>query len=118
VTGAKFEENDAKLNPERRPGHSVPGAVEDVDQKVAEKQERIRNHQASCRRLTWPEEIKTVMSQGEGFGTLSTMNCKDGLDGFPLGSIVGFAIDENGFPIFSLSGTSVRGLWFEVETSC
>jgi hypothetical protein len=44
------------------------------------------------------------MSQPAGFATLSTHNSKPGLKGFPLGSVVGFAVDASGLPIFCFSG--------------
>eukprot|EP00621_Florenciella_sp_RCC1693_P009775 CAMPEP_0182533600 /NCGR_PEP_ID=MMETSP1323-20130603/13929_1 /TAXON_ID=236787 /ORGANISM="Florenciella parvula, Strain RCC1693" /LENGTH=233 /DNA_ID=CAMNT_0024743505 /DNA_START=47 /DNA_END=748 /DNA_ORIENTATION=+ len=44
------------------------------------------------------------MSQPKAFATLSTL--RD--DGFPLGSIVGFAVDAEGSPIFCFSGMSAH----------
>ena len=48
------------------------------------------------------------MSQPEGFATLSTLNTNGNLEGFPLGSIVGFAVDDSGLPIFCFSGMSAH----------
>eukprot|EP00614_Pseudopedinella_elastica_P032463 CAMPEP_0172615438 /NCGR_PEP_ID=MMETSP1068-20121228/59236_1 /TAXON_ID=35684 /ORGANISM="Pseudopedinella elastica, Strain CCMP716" /LENGTH=353 /DNA_ID=CAMNT_0013420581 /DNA_START=52 /DNA_END=1113 /DNA_ORIENTATION=+ len=107
VTGTKFEETDEKKNPEKRPGHQVQGMPE-VDPETAAKQERLREHQASCARLSWPEEIRGIMAQAGGFATLSTLHSKEGLEGYPLGSIVGFAVDDEGYPIFSFSGMSAH----------
>ena len=45
VTGAKFEETDAKKNPEKRPGHAVQGMPE-VDEATKQKQE-VRRRDAS-----------------------------------------------------------------------
>jgi len=105
VTGAKFEENDKEKNPQGRPGHSVKGTVvENVDPETARKREAIRTHQESCPRPTWAEEIRTIMEQKEGFAVLSTQSKK--FDGYPLGSIVGYAVDDKGRPFFSFSGMS------------
>lgn len=108
VTGTKFEETDETKNPEKRPGHAVQGMPE-IDEATARKQELIRDHQSSCARLSWPEEIRTLMAQPKAFATLSTMHSKKGLEGFPLGSIVGFAVEEgSGLPIFCFSGMSAH----------
>jgi len=80
----------------------------EVDPETAAKQERLREHQASCERLSWPEEIRTLMAQPAAFATLSTIHTKEGLEGAPLGSIVGFATDDTGLPIFSFSGMSAH----------
>lgn len=107
VTGTKFEEEDEKKNPSRRPGHQVRGMGE-VDPDTAAKQAQIREHQEKCPRLTWPEEIRTIMAQPKGFAVLSTLSRKGETAGFPVGSIVGFATDEQGRPIFSFSGMSAH----------
>jgi len=105
VTGTKFEEEDEKKNPQRRAGHQVKGMGE-VDPETAARQQRIREHQEGCQRLSWPEEIKTLMAQPKGFAVLSTISKKGETEGFPVGSIVGFATDEKGRPIFCFSGMS------------
>jgi len=110
VTGAKFEENDPKKNPQSRPGHSVGGSEIDtpVDPEVARKREIIRVHQEGCPKPSWAEEIRTIMSQPEGFAVLSSNSHKPALQGFPLASVVGFAVDEAGHPFFSWSGMSAH----------
>ena len=110
VTGAKFEETDEKKNPQGRPGHSVGGSELDkpVDPEVARKREIIREHQEKCPKPTWAEEIRTIMQQKEGFAVVSTNSHKPALEGFPLASIVGFAVDDLGRPFFSWSGMSAH----------
>ena len=108
VTGTKFEETDEKKNPEKRPGHAVKGMPE-VDPETAAKQARIREHQDGCARLSWPEEIRTLMAQPNGFATLSTVHSAKGCEGFPLGSKVGFAVEDgSGLPIFCFSAMSAH----------
>merc|ERR1740130_1623952 len=103
VTGAKFEENDVKKNSQMRGGHGVAGSEIDkpVDPEVARKREIIREHQEKCPKPSWPEEIRTIMQQKEGFAVLSSNSHKSSLAGFPLASVVGYAIDEQGRPFFS-----------------
>jgi len=105
VTGTKFEEEDEKKNPTKRPGHAVRGMAE-VDPETAARQARVREHQQGCARLSWPDEIRTIMDQPKGFAVLSTMSKKKETDQFPVGSIVGFATDERGRPLFCFSGMS------------
>ena len=108
VTGAKFEETDEAKNPSKRPGHAVAGMPE-IDPETAAKQARIQEHQGGCTRLTWPEEIRTLMAQPNGFATLSTIHGATGCEGFPLGSKVGFAVeDDTGLPIFCFSAMSAH----------
>jgi len=110
VTGAKFEENDPKKNPQSRGGHAVGGSEIDVpvDPEVARKREIIRVHQEKCLKPSWPEEIRTIMQQKEGFAVLSSNSHKSALSGFPLASVVGYAVDEQGRPFFSWSGMSAH----------
>lgn len=107
VTGTKFEEEDEKKNPARRPGHQVRGMGE-VDPETAAKQQKIREHQEGCPRLPWAEEIRTIMAQPKGFAVLSTQSSNPETAGFPVGSIVGFSTDAKGRPIFCFSGMSAH----------
>eukprot|EP00929_Paragymnodinium_shiwhaense_P000980 TRINITY_DN101193_c0_g1_i1.p1 TRINITY_DN101193_c0_g1~~TRINITY_DN101193_c0_g1_i1.p1 ORF type:complete len:448 (+),score=127.50 TRINITY_DN101193_c0_g1_i1:107-1345(+) len=105
VTGTKFEEEDESKNPQRRPGHQVKGMPQ-VDPETAAKQQKLREHQEGCQRLSWPEEIRGIMAQKLGFAVISTVARKGSIKDFPSGSIVGFATDEKGRPFFSFSGMS------------
>ena len=107
VTGTKFEEEDEKKNPQRRPGHQVKGMPE-VDPETAARQQAIREHQEGCPRLTWAEEIRSIAAQPAGFACMSTVQAGDGpTGGFPSGSMVGFAIEEDsGRPIFCFASMS------------
>ena len=107
VTGTKFEEEDEKKNPQRRPGHQVKGMAE-VDPETAKKQEAIRDHQSNCVRMSWAEEIRTIAAQKEGFACLSTVQAGEGpTAGFPSGSMVGFTVEpDTGRPIFCFSAMS------------
>lgn len=67
-------------------------------------QEKIANHQKDAARLSAAEEIRTLVEYNHGFAVIST-NAK-GLDGYPGGSVVGFAPDELGRPVFVFSGMS------------
>ena len=106
VTGTKFEEEDEKKNPQRRPGHQVKGMAP-VDEETAKRQEAMRAHQEACPRLSWAEEIRTMAAQKGGFACLSTFQSGGGaISGFPSGSMVGFAVQDDGLPIFCFAGMS------------
>ena len=100
---------DEAKNPGKRPGHSVAGSAVDqanVSPEVKLAQQRVQEHQAGCPKLSWPEEVRTIMSQKSGFATISTISTK--LEGFPMGSTVGFAVDSKGRPFFSFSALSAH----------
>jgi len=106
VTGAKFEEKDEAKNPAKRPGHVVGDseAAAPVSPEIEAQRKRIEEHQSACVKPSWPEEIRTIMAQKNGFATLSTMSKAH--EGFPMGSIVGFAADGKGRPFFVFSSLS------------
>ena len=116
VTGTKFEEEDETKNPQRRPGHQVKG-MQPVDEETAARQLKIREHQEACQRLSWAEEIRTMVAQKKGFGVLSTVSTKEPILGFPTGSIVGFA-EHEGYPIFCFSTMSAHTQNVDKDPRC
>ncbi len=100
---------DAAKNPQSRPGHAVGGPnFKTPDPETVRKQEKIRKHQEACPRPSWAEEIRTIMARKAAFAVLSTNSQK--LPGYPLGSIVGFAVDDQGRPYFSFRFRSLAHL--------
>lgn len=100
---------DEAKNPGKRSGHSVAGSAVDqanVSPEVKLAQQRVQEHQAGCPKLSWPEEVRTIMAQKSGFATISTISTKH--EGFPMGSTVGFAADSKGRPYFSFSALSAH----------
>lgn len=64
-------------------------------------------NQKSATQLSYTEQAKKLFDCGNGFGVLSTNSKSD--KGFPVGSIVGFAIDpEDGKPFFTFSKLSTH----------
>lgn len=53
-------------------------------------------------------ESKTILSQNKAYGVLSTVNRKSYLLGYPYGSIVSFALDEDDKPFFIFSDLSLH----------
>lgn len=64
---------------------------------------RFQQHQASVPRLSHAEEARTLVDLGR-YGVLSTLS--SAMDGHPSGSVVGFAADTSGMPLFAFSKLS------------
>ena len=66
--------------------------------------ERFREHQANAAKLPFADECRTLVELGR-YAVLSTFGREHGGE-YPAGSIVGFASDDRGRPIFTLSTMS------------
>lgn len=66
--------------------------------------ETFREHQASAAKLSFADECRTLVDLGR-YGVISTFSREHGGE-YPSGSIVGFAADDQGRPIFALSSMS------------
>ncbi|KAJ4971139.1 hypothetical protein NE237_004238 [Protea cynaroides] len=66
---------------------------------------RIQAHQESVARLPPIEEVRTVLDRSVR-GMLSTFSQK--YEGYPSGSMVDFACDQDGFPILAVSSLAVH----------
>eukprot|EP01035_Chromulina_nebulosa_P017340 gene17340-22886_t len=67
---------------------------------------KFKEHQQSAARLSYAEEVRTLISQSIGYGVLSTNSVQ--YPGYPTGSVIGFAVDEQGLPFFSFSTMSAH----------
>jgi hypothetical protein len=63
-------------------------------------------HQSKAAKLSMADEVRTLIEQSIGYGVLSS-NSK-AYDGYPTGSVVGFALDDDGSPFFALSTMSAH----------
>jgi putative heme iron utilization protein len=68
--------------------------------------EKFVKHQQSAERLSNAEEVRTMIEYSNGYGILSTNSVQFG--GFPTGSVVGFAMDEEGYPFMVFSSMSAH----------
>lgn len=75
--------------------------VEKLTLKEEEVLSKFKHDQQQYPRLSFAEEVRTMIDQSAGYGVLSTNSVQ--YPGFPTGSIVGFACDGSGLPIFSFS---------------
>jgi len=93
---------------EQPTGHQVNtrGGGVKLDPEEAAVQERLREHQASAPKLGAPVEVRTLVEYNHGFAVISTNSVA--MPGFPGGSVVGFAPDEAGRPLFFFSTMSTH----------
>ena len=66
--------------------------------------EKLQTHQSLAARLPIADEIKTLIDTNNGYGVLSTNSAQ--YPGYPVGSVVGFALDDIGKPFFVFSSMS------------
>lgn len=88
------------------PKHDVKGQ-QSMDDHTPEQQERIKafvEHQQNVPKIGYAADVRSLVQYNHGFAVMST-NSKAN-PGFPGGSVVGFAVDDDGCPIFVFSGMS------------
>lgn len=89
------------------PTHDVRSAAPmDMDPEEAKIQAAFAEHQQMAPKLGWATDVRTLIEYNHGFAVMSTNSKSD--PGFPGGSVVGFAPDENGRPLFIFSGMSTH----------
>lgn len=66
---------------------------------------RMKEHQAKAPRLSFASECRTLVALSR-YAVLSTLSVAPDTAGFPSGSVVGYAEDASGRPLFSLSTMS------------
>jgi hypothetical protein len=85
-------------------GHQPPAGS--AAPEVAPEVMMLRQHQSNIVRMSFPEECRTLLRTSR-YGVLSTLSHSSDSQGFPMGSIVGFADDmTTGAPVFSFSTMS------------
>ena len=89
---------------EQASGHAVPTSSVVYEDNQDPEIVAFQSHQAAVARLTLAEEARTLVANGN-FGVLSTISSKS-CPGFPAGSVVEYATDDAGRPIFSFSSLS------------
>mmetsp|Transcript_28086 Transcript_28086/g.53167 ORF Transcript_28086/g.53167 Transcript_28086/m.53167 type:complete len:322 (+) Transcript_28086:70-1035(+) len=76
----------------------------DIDPDELKIQNTLQAHQSTAARLSFPTSVRSLVHHQHGFAVLST-NSKSN-PGYPGGSVVGFAPDPSGRPLFVFSGMS------------
>ena len=81
-------------------GHSSSIPIVDVGL------QNFREKQMNTPRISFAEEVRTLIDQSIGFGVMSTHSVQ--FDGYPTGSVAGFQLDESGLPFFAFSTMSAH----------
>jgi hypothetical protein len=99
----KPKEEEDRLGAAGKGGHQVTGApvLPPEEQKV---QAAVMEHQKGAARLSQAEDARSLVGYSTGYAVLSTLSKQ--LDGYPSGSLVGFATDDTGLPVFCFSAMS------------
>jgi len=92
----------------KAPTHDVrnAGPAMEIDPEEAKIQAAFGEHQQEAPKLGWATDIRTLVEYNHGFAVMSTNSKSD--PGFPGGSVVGFAPDDEGRPLFVFSGMSTH----------
>lgn len=85
------------------PRHDT-GAPANISPEEMKIQAAFAEHQQNVPKLGFAIDVRTLVEYNHGFAVIST-NSK-AKEGYPNGSVVGFAPDEDGNPIFIFSGMS------------
>ena len=90
------------------PRHDVrsDGAAMEMDPEELKIQEALAEHQQNAPKLGFDVDVRSLVQYNHGFAVMST-NSKAN-PGFPGGSVVGFAPDDEGRPVFIFSGMSTH----------
>lgn len=99
-------------------GHDVRGGapVEEIDPEELALQQTLAAHQQNAPKLGFAADVRSLVEYNHGFAVMST-NSKSN-PGYPGGSVVGFAPDERGRPLFLFSGMSSHTQDVLVDPRC
>ena len=100
----KSPETAEKKEPKHAPRHDVPGMNMEISPEEAKIQAAFGEHQQNAVKPDFATDVRTLIQYNHGFAVIST-NSKS-MDGYPNGSVVAFAPDEDGNPLFVFSGMS------------
>ncbi|CAK9053304.1 unnamed protein product [Durusdinium trenchii] len=90
---------------EKQTGHQVKNAGNfKMDPEEMALQDRVRAHQEAAPKLDAATEVRSLVQYNHGFAVMSTNSAS--MPGYPGGSVVGFAVDDVGRPLFSFSSMS------------
>jgi putative heme iron utilization protein len=87
------------------PRHDVGASAQMVlSPEEQQKMEAYSTHQQNAPKLGFPADVRTLIQYNHGFAVMSTFSKAE--PEYPSGSVVGFAVDDIGRPIFIFSGMS------------
>eukprot|EP00892_Ulva_mutabilis_P009162 jgi/Ulvmu1/6618/UM003_0255.1 len=87
-------------------GHDAGSVPQpEIDEEFRKEIEAYKANEESAARLTPAEELRTLVECAK-FGTISTLACAGPTKGYPMGSLLSYATDEEGRIICALSNLS------------
>lgn len=89
-------------------GHSAPDGKDAPPMSAADEAmiAKFREHQSTAARLSMADEVRTLIEQSIGYGVITSNS--DAYPGYPTGSVVGFALQDDGSPFFVFSTMSAH----------
>lgn len=98
-------------------GHDVRSdVVVEMDEEEAKVMAAFQEHQKDAPKLGWATDIRTLVQYNHGFAVMSTNSKTD--PGYPGGSVVGFAPDDDGRPLFVFSSMSTHTQDVIIDPKC
>lgn len=109
MTPSQFSRRSFALsssNNEKNEGHRPPSNAPKMTEEEMRINQLIQVHQSEAvqSRLDFPTAVRTLVQFNHGYAVISTNSASE--PGYPSGSVVGFAPDEKGRPIFLFSTMS------------
>ena len=104
---------------DKAPKHDVGGGANFMDQLTPEQQQRVQafmDHQQNVPKIGFPTDVRSLVQYNHGFAVMST-NSKNH-PGYPGVSVVGFAPDDEGRPLFVFSGMSSHTVDILTDPKC
>jgi len=89
------------------PRHDV-GSAAQMELSPAEEKamQAYGEHQQNAPKMGWATDVRTLVQYNHGFAVMSTFSKAE--PDYPGGSVVGFAVDDEGRPLFIFSGMSTH----------
>jgi len=95
------------LSEKKAARHDVGSSAQmDLSPKEEKAMQAYGEHQQNAAKLGWAADVRTLVQYNHGFAVMSTFSKSD--PDYPGGSVVGFAPDEEGRPLFIFSGMSTH----------
>ena len=101
-TSSSNEEKKTNTGHQAPGGSTAPPLSPEDEATVA----AFRLHQSTAARLSMADEVRTLIDQSIGYGVISTNS--NAFPGYPTGSVVGFALEDDGKPFFVFSTMSAH----------
>lgn len=87
-------------------GHMAPNNAPQLSPEDEKAIAAFREHQQGAARISFAEEVRTLIDKSNHYGVLSTNS--NNIEGYPAGSVVGFQVDDEGMPFFVFSSMSAH----------